>query len=110
MAKKRKQTRSAVGSLTPEQMEQFEFQMALQERALQMAQAEMERKQENQARQAQFDAFGKLAEMYTGRAGGLVPSMTVLVAMLRVSVSLLWLSWLRRMVVGRQVFLMLSDS
>ena len=69
MAKKRKQTRSAVGSLTPEQMEQFEFQMALQERALQMAQAQMEREQENQARQAQFDAFGKLAEMYTGRAG-----------------------------------------
>jgi hypothetical protein len=26
MAKKRKQTRSGVGSLTPEQMEQFEFQ------------------------------------------------------------------------------------
>ena len=69
MAKKRKQTRSAVGSLTPEQMQQFEFQMALQERALQMAQAQMEREQENQARQAQFDAFGKLAEMYTGRAG-----------------------------------------
>ena len=69
MAKKRKQTRSAVGSLTPEQQKQFEFQMALQERALQMAEAQMEREQENQARQAQFDAFGKLAEMYTGRAG-----------------------------------------
>jgi hypothetical protein len=69
MAKKRKQTRSAVGSLTPQQMEQFEFQMALQERALQMAQAQMEREQENQARQSQFDAFGKLAEMYTGKAG-----------------------------------------
>ena len=69
MAKNQKQTRSGVGSLTPEQIKQFEFQMDLQERALQMAQAQMEREQENQARQAQFDSFGKLAEMYTGRAG-----------------------------------------
>lgn len=69
MAKKRKQTRSAVGSLTPAQMEQFEFQMKLQERALQMAEAQMEREQANKERQSQFDAFGKLAEMYAGKAG-----------------------------------------
>lgn len=90
MAKKRKQTRSAVGSLTPEQMKQFEFQMKLQERALQMAEAQADREQsnyatriaeqrsnqqaqegrarENEERQAQFNALNQMAGIFSGQA------------------------------------------
>jgi hypothetical protein len=90
MAKKRKQTRAGVGSLTPEQQRQFELRLGLQQRALEMAEAQADREQqnyvtriaeqranqqaqeqqarENQERQAQFDALNQVAGIYSGQA------------------------------------------
>ena len=90
MAKKRKQTRAGVGSLTPEQQKQFELRLGLQQRALEMAEAQADREQQNyvtriaeqranqqaqeqqardnQERQAQFDALNQVAGIYSGQA------------------------------------------
>jgi len=67
MAKKRK--KADVGQLTPAQVKVFEAQLALQQRAQEMAEAQVKREQETAARQAQFEAMGRMADMYRERAG-----------------------------------------
>ena len=67
MAKKRG-NRVPVGQLNKAQQAAFDAQLALQQRALEMAQAQVERERANAERQAQFNAFDELAKLYTNRA------------------------------------------
>lgn len=68
MAKKRG-NKVPVGQMNKAQQAAFEAQLALQERALEMAQKQVERDREAAERKAQFEAFGQLADLYTSRAG-----------------------------------------
>lgn len=68
MAKKRG-NRVPVGQLTPAQEAAFEARLALQERALKMAEAQVERQRETAERQAQFNALNEIAKLYSGQAG-----------------------------------------
>jgi hypothetical protein len=79
MAKKRG-NRVPVGQLTPAQEAAFEAQLALQERALRMAQAQADREQaayeasvaqqrERAEREAQFNALNEIANIYSGQVG-----------------------------------------
>jgi hypothetical protein len=65
MAKRRK---SSISQLTPAQVKAFESQLALESRALEMAQAQVEREQAAAERRAQFNAFEQLAKSYADRA------------------------------------------
>lgn len=64
----KKPKRVAAGAMTPAQLKVFEANLALQQRAADMAEAQLKREEESAQRAAQYDSLGKMAQMYRDRS------------------------------------------